>query len=80
VVDADYLRTRSEFDRRFATEDGCRQYVGGLRWPEGFRCPRCASPKAWLIENARMHCVECGHQASATAGTIFHRTRKPLRL
>lgn len=27
-----------------------------------------------------MHCVDCGHQASATAGTIFHRTRKPLRL
>ena len=27
-----------------------------------------------------MHCSECGHQASATAGTIFHRTRKPLRL
>jgi len=80
VVDADYPLTLSEFDRRFATEDACRQYVVGLRWPEGFRCPRCSSPKAWLTEKARMHCVECGHQASATAGTIFHGTRKPLRL
>ena len=26
-----------------------------------------------------MNC-ECGHQTSVTAGTIFHRTRKPLRL
>ena len=27
-----------------------------------------------------MHCATCGHQSSITAGTIFHRTRKPLRL
>lgn len=26
-----------------------------------------------------MHCQECGYQASVTAGTIFHKTRKPLR-
>jgi len=26
-----------------------------------------------------MHCQRCGHQTSITAGTIFHRTRKPLR-
>jgi transposase-like protein len=46
----------------------------------GLPLPRCSSSKAWLTEKAKMHCVECGHQASATAGTIFHRTRKPLRL
>lgn len=27
-----------------------------------------------------IHCVECGHQASVTVGTIFHATRKPLLL
>lgn len=79
MVEADYPRTLSEFDRRFGSEQACREYVVALRWPEGFRCPRCSSSKAWLTKKARMHCVDCGHQASATAGTIFHRTRKPLR-
>ena len=27
-----------------------------------------------------MHCAECGRQTSATAGTVFHASRKPLRL
>jgi len=27
-----------------------------------------------------MHCKQCAHQASVTAGTLFHRTRTPLRL
>ena len=27
-----------------------------------------------------MHCSNCGHQTSITAGTVFQGTRKPLRL
>lgn len=27
-----------------------------------------------------IHCPKCGHQASVTAGTIFHGTQKPLQL
>jgi hypothetical protein len=69
-----------EFDRRFSTEEACRDHLARLRWPDGFRCPRCACPKAWMIEGFLMHCAGCNLQTSATAGTIFHRTRKPLRL
>ena len=70
----------AEFDRWFATEEHCRQYLMRLRWPSGFHCPRCNSPGAWLTARCLMHCPNCGYQASLTAGTIFHRTRKPLRL
>lgn len=80
MVDADYPRTLPEFDRRFATEQACREYVVAIRWPDGFRCPRCSSRKAWLTNEGLMHCAECGHQTSATAGTVFHGSRKPLRL
>jgi transposase-like protein len=80
VAEAEYPRTLGEFDRRFATEDGCRQYLIKVRWPSGFRCPRCASDNAWLTKRDLMHCQGCGHQTSITAGTIFHRTRTPLRL
>src|ERR1022692_1648417 len=64
-----------------------------LRWPEGFRCPRCGGSKAWPFRSVRLECGDCGHQTSVrlecgdcgnqtsvTAGTIFQDTRKPLVL
>lgn len=80
MFEGDYPRTLAEFDRWFASERACRQYLAKLRWPESFRCVRCASADAWLTKRGLMHCKRCGHQTSVTAGTIFHRTRKPLRL
>ena len=79
MADAEYPRTLGEFDRWFATEDGCRRYLSKTRWPAGFRCPRCASGDAWLTQRGLMHCKGCGHQSSPTAGTIFHGTRSSLR-
>src|SRR5580698_1813339 len=32
----DYPRTLQEFEARFSTEEGCREYLFRLRWPEGF--------------------------------------------
>jgi transposase-like protein/DNA-directed RNA polymerase subunit RPC12/RpoP len=69
-----------QFDRWFASEEACQQYLVKLRWPEGYRCPRCSSSSAWLTKRGLMHCKSCGHQRSVTAGTIFHGTRSPLRL
>jgi len=80
VATPDYPETLSAFDRRFSTEKACRQYLVQLRWPEGFECPKCGGTKAWLIKEALMECGKCGHLTSATAGTLFHKTRKPLRL
>jgi len=80
MVDAEYPGTLAQFDRWFATEEACRRYLAKLRWPAGFRCPRCESPDAWLTERALMHCKCCGRQVSVTAGTLFHGTRSPLRL
>ncbi|MGH7372408.1 MAG: IS1595 family transposase [Candidatus Methylomirabilales bacterium] len=76
----EYPRTLAEFDRCFATEEHCRRYLLRLRWPSGFRCPGCRSPEAWPTKRGLLHCRKCDHQASITAGTVFHRTRKPLRL
>ena len=45
----DYPRDLAEFERRFATEQACRQYLAQLRWPEGFRCPRCQHQTAWPV-------------------------------
>ena len=50
-----------------------------LRWPDGFRCPACKGTKAVLVRATLFQCSNCRRQASATAGTIFQDTRKPLK-
>ena len=69
-----------ELERRFSSEDACRQYLFGLRWPDGFVCPRCAGKTAWQATRGRLVCGDCRHQASVTAGTIFQASRLPLTL
>jgi hypothetical protein len=76
----DYPTTMLELEGRFSTEEACRDYLAKLRWPEGFRCPRCAHDKAWEKSNGLLACQRCGLQASPIAGTIFQDTKKPLAL
>lgn len=76
----DYPRSLLEFEDRFATDQACRDYLTQLRWPHGFVCPRCGACTAWTATRGRLVCGGCRHQTSVTAGTIFHDTRKPLRL
>ena len=76
----DYPRTQVEFEHWFSSEEACRQYLSRLRWPNGFRCPRCQHGEAWQTARQLYHCKRCGFETSVTAGTIFQGTRKPLRL
>lgn len=74
----DYPRTLAELEKRFSSEDACREYLSVLRWPDGFVCPRCSGRKAWTIKRGLFVCAHCRHQVSATAGTIFQGSRLPL--
>ena len=76
----DYARDRTEFEARFATEEACRDDLFQMRWPEGFRCPRCEHDQAWPVRQVLWQCARCGRQAWVTAGTIFQDSRKPLTL
>ena len=76
----DYPANLLEFERRFSSEQACRDYLLQMRWPDGFRCPRCAGSKHWLTKRGLHHCVACGLQTSVLAGTIFQDSRKPLQL
>ena len=67
----DYPRDLAELERRFATEEACRRYLAQLRWPAGFRCPRCRHEKAWPVRAGRLwHCAACGdgYDGLRTAG------------
>lgn len=74
----DYPRTLDQLEERFSTEEACRDYLFQLRWPTGFRCPKCSNRKAWPAKGVLFECARCHYKASVTAGTIFERTRTPL--
>lgn len=76
--------------REFDTDDKCFDYLEKMRWPNGVCCIECGSTKVSRItrearsknKRTRLYqCLEkaCGHQFSATAGTIFHDSHLPLK-
>ena len=75
---ADYPRTYQEFRAWFPDEDACVEYLGRLRWPEGFACPACGGRESWRTAGRLWMCARCGVKTSATAGTVFHRSHSPL--
>ena len=69
-----------ELIERFHSEERCRSYLEGLRWPDGIECPRCQSNRVSPIKDrAQFDCDSCHYQFSVTAGTIFHDSHLPLR-
>lgn len=75
-----YPRTFEEFLEWFPTEADCATYLEWVRWPGGFTCPECGGTKSWRTAKGLLHCHGCNRQISATAGTVFEDSRKPLRL
>jgi hypothetical protein len=77
----EFPSTLFEFQARFPDEASCWTYLRGVRWPRGFRCPRCEGRGHYeLSRRGLTQCAACGYQASLTAGTILHGTRVPLRV
>jgi transposase-like protein len=74
----DYPGSHGELLAWFPDDRACIDYLEWLRWPDGFRCPRCVGRAGWRLSSGRWECTVCGRQTSVTAGTIFHRTRTPL--
>lgn len=68
-----------KFQKEFGSESDCWEWLFRTRWPEGFRCPRCGHSEYTLMGERHLWlCRACRYQASAIAGTIFHKTRTPL--
>ncbi|MDP6777111.1 MAG: transposase [Candidatus Latescibacteria bacterium] len=66
---------------RFPTEGACREFLVGLRWPDGYDCPSCGHTEPPRITaRGYLHCRDCQGEISPTAGTLFERSRTPLRV
>jgi hypothetical protein len=76
----DYPRTWDQFMDWFPDEAACLRYLERLRWPNGFVCPHCGvAGQPYRASRHRLMCAACRAQCSVTAGTIFDKTRTPLR-
>jgi transposase-like protein len=68
-----------ELIEQFGSEDRCREYLEGLRWPNGVECPRCQSTKiSRIAKRNQFDCDSCRYQFSVRAGTLFHDSKLPL--
>ena len=76
----DYPRTFNEFEIFFMDEAKCREYITRVRWPDGYVCPQCGSNKTpWRTNRGGFRCQKCDREMSATAGTLFERSKFPLK-
>lgn len=66
----------------FADFDNCREFVIGLRWPDGkVKCPRCGAEKVSWLANARVWKCYAKHNRptfTLKTGTIFEDSPIPL--
>ena len=73
-----FPKTMPEFERCFASEDACFDYLVAVRWPKGVQCTHCGTQKLWRIGPV-FECASCNHQSRVMAGTIFQDTHLPLQ-
>jgi hypothetical protein len=69
------------FERLYPDEEACRKAWFAWRWPEGFKCPRCAGSTYCEIRGRQLlQCRRCRHQTSLIAGTVLQGTKLPMRV
>ncbi len=66
---------------RFGTEDACLEHVMQTRFGQGVPCPMCGTVSFWKRQYKKQYVWDCcDARISPLAGTLFHRTKLPLRL
>jgi transposase-like protein len=76
------MMTLHELMLTFPTDDDCKRYLMGRRWPIGVSCPRCGNPAPYKLNTRPFHwlCKPCkNYRFSVISGTIFENTNYPLR-
>lgn len=68
-----------DFQRKFNTEDKCREFLFELRFPQGFVYPKCGCTEFYHIKKRHTYqCKCCRHQTSVTSGTVMDKTHLKL--
>jgi transposase-like protein/ribosomal protein L37AE/L43A len=75
-----YPKNLMEFEKKFATDKQCREFLFKLRYADSFKCPRCDFNKVWHTGRGKFQCQSCGKDTSVMAGTIFQDTHIALTI
>jgi len=67
-----------EFEKMFADEKQCLEYIQILRFPDGYSCRKCKHNEHWLNNRGLLVCKKCKDELSLITGTIFQNSKKPL--
>lgn len=68
-----------DFQKKFNTEDKCREFLFELRFPQGFVCPESGCTEFYHIKKRHTYqCKCCRHQTSVTSGTVMDKTHLKL--
>lgn len=68
-------------EKKYGTEEKCREVFEQLVWPNGPVCPRCRSQNSWPISTRNTReCADCHKHFSLTSNTIFHGTKLGFRV
>ena len=65
-----------EFRGKFKTDRDCTQYILDKKVAGGYSCLKCGSNRCGKGRQWHyLRCKKCGYDASATAGTLFHKCK-----
>jgi transposase len=66
------------------TDEDCLAILREIKWPNGVICSSCLSKDIIRYGKYNMYqkylCKECGHIFNDKTGTIFHRSKVPLKV
>lgn len=73
--------TIRQFNEDFPDDDVCLEFVAKLIYPDGITCRTCKEvrPHARLSNRKAYSCDYCGTHVYPLAGTIFEKSRTPLK-
>lgn len=82
--------TLDQIMAHFNTDEAAREYLESVRWPDGPVCVHCGNVDAATIYDIAPNpdkkiraglreCKACGEQFTVTVGTIFEKSKVPLR-
>jgi len=76
----EYPRDQMEFERAFASEENCLQYLIEVKWPLGYKCNTYGHNEYWVLSRKRLKCKNCLAIITITSNTFFDQSNKPLTL
>ena len=71
---------KQKFDSIFRKDIDCLRFLAQNKWQKGFRCKKCGNTNYCQGKTPfSRRCTRCKHEESASAHTLFHGCKIPLR-